>query len=364
MRPLFRPAFRLIVALLCSGVLTACNGGNEPAAMYRNYIARLGNVTGFEPRVSEALEEIPPYPRARDLATPEEEVRVGFLTYFALGECQLLQQVSERNSSLGRVQAASGRLLYEMRFFQQLSACESAVRRSRPEDRDFLDALASIRRAKEANLPRTFWNATFASLEFRTLLSTGAPALQRNETLSLGDVEAALGVLTHLGRNLLERPPDLDLAALEGQYYHLQAGKPVGKLVHGLHLSRHFLAQATEILRQTAEANRLCPMGNKTPRGGYLFNVLVTFYAGEVQPYISALHRQSAPLLAKLHRLRQVETVEPPGAFVDFYDRWLNPESADGLWLNFDRAVKEHTQAWQRVLQQCAMMPQGPGDLR
>jgi hypothetical protein len=251
-----------------------------------------------------------------------------------------------------------------LRFFRQLRACENEVRRNRPQDREFLDELAAIRRAKEANLPRTFWNATFASPEFRTLLSTGTPALQRNQTVSLADVEAALDVLTQLGRDLLERPPDLDLAALEGQYYHLQVGKLVGELLHGLHLSRHSLAQATGILRKTAEARQLCPMGTKTTRSGYLFNVFVKFYAGEVQPYISALHRHSAPLFVQLHRLRQVETLEPPGAFVDFYDRWLNPEAADGLWLNFDRALKEHTQAWQRVLQQCGMMPQGPGDLR
>lgn len=364
MKSVLRPSFRRIVSLFCLGFLTGCGGGDAPEVMFRNYIERVGNVTGFQPATTETMEGLPPYPRTRDLVLPEVEVRVGVLSYLALGECRLLQEVGERNSSLGRVQAASGRLLYEMRFYDQISTCERDVRQSRPDDRGFLDELAAIRRAKEIALPRAFWNATFASPEFHILLSTGTPPLQRNEALSLAEIEAALATLTRLGNRLRDGPRDLSLATLEERYFELQRAKVAGKLLQGLHLSRHHLVRATEILRQTADAGQLCPMGRKTTRGEYLHNVFVKFYAGEVQPYIAMLHRHGAPFLGLLHELRRAETVEPPVAFLAFYDRWLSPETAEGLWQSFDRAVKDHTRGWQAVLTQCGLMPRGPEDLQ
>lgn len=332
--------------------------------MFRNYSERLANVTGFQPPAAEILQPIPPYPRIRDLVLPEREVRVGVLSYLALGECGLLHDVSERNSSLGRVQAASGRLLYEIRFYEQISACERDVQLRRPDDQDFPGELASIRRAKEAVLPRAFWNATFASPEFHTLLSTGTLPLRRNEKMSLTEVEASLAMLTRIGKGLQQGAAGLTLAVLERGYFELQRAKLAGKLLQGLHLSRDHLVRTTGILRQTAEARPICPMGRKTTRGEYLRNVFVKFYAGEVQPYIGLLHRQSALLLASLDTLLKVQTVEPPTAFLEFYERWLSTDNADGLWQSFDRAVKDHTRAWQAVLSQCGLMPRGPEDLR
>ncbi|RYU62510.1 DUF3080 family protein [Methylolobus aquaticus] len=364
MKTAMRPFLRNIVALIVIGMLLGCARSQDPEAMYRDYVDRLVNVTGFEPRSVTEMEPIPPYPRPRDSVLPEEEVRVGFLTLLSLGECQLLQAVSERNSSLGRVQAASGRLLYEANFLARIRACESQLLASQDQDREFIDQVVTIRQIKEANLPRTFWNATFGGPEFRTLLSTGTPPLQRSESLALAETELALDQLTLLGKELMDHPERVADAPLEQQLYALQAQKSVGKLLHGLQLSRHYLSQADDVLRQTADANRLCPMGKKSQRGEYLFNVFVKFYAGGIQPYLSVLHRQSGPLLEQLHALRRIETAAAPGTYGTFYDRWLNPETRDGLWRSFDAALKDHTRSWQTVLTHCGLMPQGPDDLR
>ena len=364
MKTAVRPFLRNIVALIFVGMFLACSRSQDPEAMYRDYLDRLANVTGFEPRAVTEIEPIPLYPRPRDSVMPEEEVRVGFLTLLSLGECQLLQAVSERNSSLGRVQGASGRLVYEANFLARIRACESQLLASPDEDREFIDQVAAIRHTKEANLPRTFWNATFGGPEFHTLLSTGTPPLQRSESLAMAETELALDQLTQLGKELMDHPERVAGAPLEQQLHALQTQKSVGKLLHGLQLSRYYLSQANDVLRQTADANRLCPMGKKTQRGEYLFNVFVKFYAGGIQPYLSVLHRQSGPLLEKLHALRRVESAAAPSIYADFYDRWLNPEAHDGLWLSFDAALKDHTRAWQTVLTHCGLMPQGPADLR
>jgi hypothetical protein len=138
----------------------------------------------------------------------------------------------------------------------------------------------------------------------------------------------------------------------------------VGKLLQGLELSRFWLGQASAILSNTAAANTLCPAGRTTTRGEYLFNVFRKFYAGEVQPYLSSLHRQSAPVLSAIDRLRDAQRFEPPPQFIVFYDSWLSPDSRDGLWQHFNEELRRHTRAWQTVLTQCALMPADPADLQ
>jgi hypothetical protein len=59
--------------------------------------------------------------------------------------------------------------------------------------------------------------------------------------------------------------------------------------------------------------------------------------------------------------LRQVQRVEAPDGFVQFYDATLNPASASSLWSRFDRQIARHTHAWQAVLKQCDLMPR-PAD--
>jgi hypothetical protein len=354
----------MIAALAIAFCLGSCGSSESPDAMYRNYVDRLSNVTRNEPNRSEAPRKLPPYPAMRDLRVPEEDVRIGVSTYFALGECGLLGEISERNSSLGRLRSAGAQLLYDMRVFRGLTDCEQRIARSRPDDRRFREELERLRQAKGNNLPRAFWNASFASPEFRVLLATSAPPLARNESLVLSEVDSGLGSLTRLGGTLFDPSPNLDPAGLEQQYFHLQTSKRVGKLLQGLELSRFWLGQASAILSNTAAANTLCPAGRTTTRGEYLFNVFRKFYAGEVQPYLSSLHRQSAPILSAIDRLREAQRVEPPPQFIVFYDSWLSPDSRDGLWQHFNEELRRHTRAWQTVLTQCALMPADPADLQ
>jgi hypothetical protein len=77
----------------------------------------------------------------------------------------------------------------------------------------------------------------------------------------------------------------------------------------------------------------------------------------------SSLHRQGASLLTTIHELRQVEAIEPPLAFTDFCDTWVNPETPDGLWQRYNLQIGMHTQAWQAVLTQCGVLPGSPQNL-
>ncbi len=358
--PRNRPKIKFSLFLLAVLLMNACSDSGSPQAMYANYLYRLGNVTGIDAPDAPPPPPLPTYPRQRDLVLQTDDVRVGLITYLDMADCDLLQEVSERNSSLGRVQAITARLLYEIHFYQKISLCEDKLRKMPDADVAFKNQIAEIRRIKGVNLPKVFWNATFASPEFAKLLNSAAPPLRRNETASMTDIESSLAFLARMGAALKTSPLSVEADAFERHYFRLQAGKRTGKLLQGLSLSQFHLAQASALLKQTASAKRLCPQGKKTPKGEYLFNVFVKYYAGEVQPYLSRLHQTTGPLLTALQSLRRAQTAEPPNAFLHYYAAVLDPDAAQGLWQAFNRALNEHTRAWQTVLQQCNLMPNAP----
>jgi hypothetical protein len=353
-----RLKIKLLTFLSAVSLAGACVDAS-PESMYENYLYRLGNVTGVDAPDSPAWLLLPAYPRKRDLVLTTEDVRIGFVTYFDLADCDLLQEVSERNSSLGRVQPVTARLIYEMRFYQKISRCDEKLQKMPGGDADFKNQIANVRRIKGADLPKVFWNATFASPEFAKLLGS-APPLRRDEPASVTDIEFSLALLTRIGAALKTSPPPVGVDELERHYFRLQAGNTLGKLLQGLRLSHSNLLRASRMLKQAADTKHLCPHGKKTRKGEYLFNVFVKYYAGEVQPYLSRLHQATGPLLAAVDSLRRVQTAEVPEAFSDYYAAVLDPVAPQGLWQHFNQALREHTQAWQTVLKQCDLMPSAP----
>lgn len=332
--------------------------------MYENYLYRLGNVTGFKAQAPEASAAAYAYPRKRELVLKTEDIRIGFNFFFDLTECRLLQDISKRNTLLGRVQPASSKLLYEMKFFQKIGACAEQLSKGsaiKDEDRRaFIRRVLEIRRIKSNDLPKVLWNATFAGPEFRVLLSTATPPLQRNEEVAVAEIESALAYLTDLASHLHGRAPAISPRDFEQYYFTLQRDKTVGKLLKGLQLSRLSLAKASEILSKTEAANRLCPAGKKTIEADYLRNVFNKFYAGEVQPYVSRLYTATGPLLDALQRLLQAQKITPPPAFQTYHAALLDKANPTGLWQRFKHQLDEHTQAWQAVLKQCDLMPKEP----
>jgi len=347
---------RLFVILLVLG-LAGCSG-DSPEAMFENYLERLANVTEIELDEAIALPAVPSYPRARDIVLPVDDIRIGVITYLEMTRCGLVGEISSRNSSLGRVQRESGRLLYELNVFRKLSECETQLQGSK-KNQEFGRKIESLRQAKADNLPKVFWNATFAAKEFRVFMDTATNPLQRSEEISVARFERPIRYLASLGAKL-EEAPSIPPNEFEQLYFELQADKTGGKIVRALSASQLYLDRVAQLLEQAASTGRLCPMGRKTRRAEYLFNVFVKFYAGEVQPYISRLHQAASPLLESAKHLKESQKVEIPPAFESYYAAALDPETEQGLWRHFNAALQRHTRAWQAVLKPCGMMPGGP----
>jgi hypothetical protein len=201
LRALFRWLFVIILLLGLAG----CSR-ESPEAMFENYLDRLANVTEIELDEAVAPPAVPPYPRARDIILPVDDIRIGVITYLEMTRCGLVGEISSRNSSLGRVQRESGRFLYELNVFRKLSECEARLHGSE-KDEEFGRKIDSLRQAKADNLPRVFWNATVAAKEFRIFMDTATNPLQRSEKISVARFERPIRYLASLGAKLEDAPP-------------------------------------------------------------------------------------------------------------------------------------------------------------
>ncbi|TSA02544.1 MAG: DUF3080 family protein [Methylococcus sp.] len=345
------------VVFLCTA-LPGCGQSRSPEEVFTQLLERISNVTEVTVKSMDPVNLLPSYPRPRDLVLPLEDIRVGFSTYIGLGRCGLVGEVSARNSSLGKFQSPTARLLYERRFLRQLKRCIQDLQQSNEkEPKKFLAEVQSIADKKTAILPTVYWNATFGSPEFRVLLSTHTEALPKQSSSTSTELVTALRFISPQG---LERQSDQnpkEQSILESQYYILQSSKLIGQLLQGMVVATRSMQQGSELLETVAEKRQFCPMGRKTVKADYLFNVFQKFYIGEAQPYISLIHTQARPLVEAIHELVQEQKIEIPDAFQAFYDQTLNSEVDKSAWVKFNKALSRHTIAWQSVLKQCELMP-------
>ena len=341
-----------------STALPGCGQSRSPEEVFTQLFERISNVTEVTVKPMEPVNLLPSYPRPRDLVLPVEDIRVGFSTYIGLGRCGLVGEVSARNSSLGKFQSATARLLYERRFLRQLKGCIQDLQPSNEkEQKKFLAEVQSIADRKTAILPTVFWNATFGSPEFRVLLSTHKETIPLRSKSSSTELVSALRFISVQGNERRSDQDPKEQSMLESQYYILQSSKLLGQLLQGMVVTTNYIQQGSELLETVAEQRKLCPMGGKTVKSDYLFNVFQKFYIGEAQPYISLIHTQARPLVEAIHELVQEQKIEIPDAFQLFYDQTLNSESDGSVWTKFNKAISRHTIAWQSVLKQCDLMP-------
>lgn len=346
----------LILAVL--GLLSGCTDTSSPTVMFERALERIANATGVEPGPPPARLPLPPYPRPRDLRLEPLDLRVGFAGLIRLGECRLLGEVTARNSSLGKFQADSSRLLYELRFYRELTLCQGQQASKPAPDTEFLSQLREIESGKRRNLAIAFWNATFASPEFRNLLNTFGEPLPRDDESSPTAITEALGQFVMIGQELTTGALYLDAGKVEAHYKTLGSAQSIGPLLQGMSASLEYFERGSDLLETVAGQNRLCPLGRKTPRGEIVFNVFRKFYIGEIQPYVSQLHRTARPIMDSLDQLVRVQTVALPPAFLDFQAATFAPDAAAGaLWPAFQAGIARHTRAWQAVLRQCQLMP-------
>ncbi|MDX1692888.1 MAG: DUF3080 family protein [Ketobacteraceae bacterium] len=339
---------------------------------YDDYLTRLGRVLERDPgqwqaRVSEGLTLRYPDRRQRRLET--EDTRLGVFDFLSLGDCRLLQLVSERNSSLGKVMSATARYHYEWLLLNGIRVClnnnnspDTGTSPDTSED-DLQAKLAAIGDIKQQEIYRYYWNATWGSEIFQTFFSLShlplgpdeVSGIQPDVTQSFFDYFQALPE-PHKAGSVPVDGADSIFGKSQAAERHLQ---PLqyhygGRLIRSLVTGTEAISEGTRMLEQAMEARPLCINEMPSRKAEILENVFARFYVRSLQPYLSRLDREAALLLTVTHRYSPRQAPDAAPEVIRFYDTYLNLTEHDALSA-MRRAVKQHALVWNRLLRSCGM---------
>jgi hypothetical protein len=315
-------------------------------ARWQDYLTRLERLTRQPVPPPSAL-DLRPYPGNAVLRRPLPDLRTGLLNYLALRHCDLMSLVSERNSALGKLRAASLRLDYELTFIQRGERC---LAQDKLEDPALIALLERTLAVKRDSLGDLLWNATWAGDELRGFLNQSpGPAGDPGPGLE------ALGGLASAGRALRATPTPDALPKLERHLAALAGGAAGGALLREVAAARVALEQALSML-QALDEDGLCPRGRASQRARHLRNLLDSVYGEDVQPYLADLDRHRRRLDDRLRALRAVSSGANP-ALGQWLAHYFGPR---GQAARLDQALRAHTERWQTVLGACGLMPGAP----
>ena len=347
----------ILFYLFCCMTLIGC-GDDEVADLLDDYLSRVNNSTGtpvVEPGpYASALNS---FPRHRDLVLQQEDVRIGLLDLVSLEKCGIAELVAVRNSSLGKVMAASQQLLYEHRFLGLARACRDTLTADKNDHGELVGLLAEVIVAKERDIARAFWNATFAGPEFADQFSLAGKALPITSD-DHSAIEEALSYFIELRPHLGDIAYAIESETLEGHYYALQKRRYGGQLLHAIESLTHYLDGAASAVEKRMAEKAVCFNGRPTPAARTMHTVFSKFYAGRIQPYLSRVHRQGRAYLTLVDSLAQQDAA--PVAFRTYRATQLRTANPVGPWSRFENAIQRHAQSWQRLFDQCGLSAAGP----
>lgn len=343
-----------IFSTLVTVIFYSC-GPPQAADILQDYNQRVRNALELDAPLPHQ-HALPTYPRRRDVRLELSDVRIGLTDLVSLERCGLEELVAERNSGLGKVMQPSQQLLYEHRLLGLARDCVDTLRAHPQRDPELLETLREVVAVKEGDMPRTYWNATFASPEMAEHLSLAVAPLALEIDMDVQPQLEALYYLRDLRVGLGRSATEVVSPELEGHYAQLRNGRYGGQLLQSMDALRYHLQDVADVLSQRQSERPLCPQGIPTPRAEVLQNIFRKFYSGQVQPYMARVHREGRAWIEAVGALAdQQETM--PQAFVSYREAALSPHNAAAPWPQFVAAINRHTRTWQSVFASCGMQP-------
>ena len=346
------------LVLFISLALCACAPGDDGLVLQADYLQRLDRALD-----GEALDgvEILAFDKAqltryrmpprRERLQPIAEVRIGLLDLLIdVRRCpELQQQISQRNSILGKQLVPSRRLAYEGDLLRAIEACLPRLAKER--DQELRATLGELAVEKRKQLPRVFWNALNGSAEVERYLHFAEQALPVDAAEDNAALDA-LAQLADLAHALPQRLPP-PAGELDPLFFALHASEQGGQLIASLASLSHTLNQGSELLESRQRQRPICPLGQATPRGRILQNIFVKYYAGALQPYLAEIDQRGQRWSRSLRQLAAAEEIPP--AMREYLSNLAGAESS--LWADFQQATARHVRAWQTTLKSCGLAP-------
>ncbi|WP_247869933.1 DUF3080 family protein [Methylophaga sp. SB9B] len=344
--------YRITVLVYLMLLLSACDPLAKPDTLMDEYVKRLANVLDVEPNYSElvAIERIP---RSRERTLSIAETDINMLDFLKLYGCELQFVVGEKNAILGRVMQPLNSLRYELRFIEAARTCLAEI-----DNEQLRQKVVVAIETKQQNLPRVIWNATWGTDEIAQLtsLSNGLyqPEQSQHEISQYGN---DIQYLNDVIGKLQSGDYSVDLTYLGNIQQSWQYGSRAGQLHNSARLLITRLDDATQILQQRIHQQPLCSQSKPNKQARVVESMFYSVYIGKVQPYMASVNRAAGQLFEPLSELAQLQQHVMPESFKPYYSLSLNWDDETGLWALYQQRVREHTEAWQDLLEQCGLRP-------
>ncbi len=376
-----RNACRAGVISVAMFALLGCFGGSTVKQSIDDYAARLSRVLDTPLPDSFNDKITTPLPKLADSATLKhaiEGVNINLREFYALQDCELGTVVAERNTSLGKSQLPSQRLVYESKLLNVLKSCEAALTKeneSNQRNAALAATIASWREQKIQDYSKTWANLVQGSQELRLALNTPERLFSvENNRDALSSVNAFYYINSLSNKELLlsdmyssntassdteteatnENNSDriIESSELEQQLKIIRSARLPATLWHTQQTLTQNLSLLTDMLETELDAVS-CPEGRASDKAKILRNVFYLFFIEEIQTVgslVNQYHYKLAPLWE--------DWLAQPSLHEEF-KRYIRQQSQDGF-NQYSSAMKAHVNLWQEFLGRCNLSPVAP----
>ena len=361
--------------------LLGCFGGSTVKQSIDDYAARLSRVLDTPLPDSFNDKITTPLPKLADSATLKqaiEGVNINLREFYALQDCELGTVVAERNTSLGKSQLPSQRLVYESKLLNVLKSCEAALTKeneSNQRNAALAATIASWREQKTQDYSKTWANLVQGSQELRLALNTPERLFSvENNKDALSSVNALYYISSLSNKGLLlsdmyssntassdteteatnENNSEriIESSELEQQLKIIRSARLPATLWHTQQTLTQNLSLLTNMLETELDAVS-CPEGRASDKAKILRNVFYLFFIEEIQPVGSLVNQYHY----KLEPLWE-DWLAQPSLHKEF-KRYIRQQSQDGF-NQYSSAMKAHVNLWQGFLGRCNLSPVAP----
>jgi len=361
--------------------LLGCFGGSTVKQSIDDYAARLSRVLNTPLPDSFNDKITTPLPKLADSATLKhaiEGVSINLREFYALQDCELGTVVAERNTSLGKSQLPSQRLVYESKLLNVLNSCEAALTKeneSNQRNAALAATIASWREQKTQDYSKTWANLVQGSQELRLALNTPERLFSvENNKDALSSVNALYYINSLSNKELLlsdmyssntassdteteatnenNSESIIESSELEQQLKIIRSARLPATLWHTQQTLTQNLSLLTNMLETELDAVS-CPEGRASDKAKILRNVFYLFFIEKIQPVgslVNQYHYKLAPLWE--------DWLAQPSLHEEF-KRYIRQQSQDGF-NQYNSAMKAHVNLWQGFLGRCNLSPVAP----
>ena len=376
-----RNACRAGVISVAMFALLGCFGGSTVKQSIDDYAARLSRVLDTPLPDSFNDKITTPLPKLADSATLKhaiEGVNINLREFYALQDCELGTVVAERNTSLGKSQLPSQRLVYESKLLNVLKSCEAALTKeneSNQRNAALAATIASWREQKTQDYSKTWANLIQGSQELRLALNTPERLFSvENNKDALSSVNALYYINSLSNKELLlsdmyssntassdteteatnenNSESIIESSELEQQLKIIRSARLPATLWHTQQTLTQNLSLLTNMLETELDAVS-CPEGRASDKAKILRNVFYLFFIEEIQPVgslVNQYHYKLAPLWE--------DWLAQPSLHEEF-KRYIRQQSQDGF-NQYSSVMKAHVNLWQGFLGRCNLSPVAP----